>query len=254
MKAIHRLLCSFLAVTLTIPLVIGVNASEPTKVVDGIISVQDIPNEVIQNLPHGAKLELQGTESTVISVNEIYTDFDSNQESDRLMPTSDFKLTVVAARMGVGEAQAAGILRRPGYKFTAVGQWIVNPNYEFTDCMSLCWSDGFSLAKEVGYTYSYNTGKLDFDSVTLNKIDNEAGIAYDVDLKLFDRQDEIVLSACVAGDINIHGTANISTQYAHSMLSLSKIHVSFKDGQAVFTVGGSERLEYASPSYAYFEY
>lgn len=254
MKVTRRLICSFLVVALIIPLVIGVNASEPTKVVDGIISVQDIPSEVIQNLPQGAKLELQNTENTVISVSEIYTDFESNQKSDRLMPTSDFKLTVVAALMSVGEAQSVGILWRPGYKFTAVGQWIVNPNYEFTDCMSLCWSDGFSLAKEVGYTYSYNTGKLDFDAVTLNKIDNEAGIAYDVDLKLFDRQDEIVLSACVAGDKNVHGTANISTEYAHSMFNLNKIHVSFKDGQAVFSVSGSGKLEYASPGYAYFEY
>ena len=94
------------------------------------------------------------------------------------MPKSDFKMTVV-----VTKAPLLGYEDYDKFRITACGEWIDNPAYEFTDCIGIAWSDNFTLLYENAWV-KYDDGTTSYSVCKLNDVVPEAGVAYDVDLKI----------------------------------------------------------------------
>ncbi len=220
---------------------------------EGIIADQSISQEVISDLPESMKYELQKDESTLVSVSTAYFDMETGIETRTVMPTSDFKLTVTASRLTDLQMENDGV-QGDAFKFVATGEWLVNPIYEFTDCIGITWSDEFTLYDDYGYAYTEIYNDYDYDALTLNDVVPEQGFAYDANLLLFSRQDEITIVGKVYKD-NDSGSANVCASYGHVIIRPSSIDVSFSSGKEIgMSVGLASSIEMASPDYDYFNY
>lgn len=216
---------------------------------NGIKASTNISEETINNLPDSVKLELSNENCTLVSVKETYIDFETKTETLAVMPTSDFRMIVSVARL----EDEYGKEDKDCFKLIATGNWIVNPNFEFTDCIGLTWSDDFTLYSTEGYTLSYGSYKK-YSTMTLNKVVPEQGFAYDANLKLFDRQDEITIIGKVYKD-DSEGSANVCGSYGHVTITPLSVDVSFSSGKDIsFSVGFGSILEEASPDFASFDY
>lgn len=252
MKNLFKRICSGLLslgviVSLSVP-VFAMESTIETRIQDGVIVDNQISEEVIENLPEGMIEEIKKDEGTIVSVTTQYVDFSEGVQTFAVMPTSDFKLTVVSTRI----SEKAG---KDNFKFVACGEWLVNPIYEFTDCIGISWSDEFTLYSDYGYAYTAGSiPKYDYDVATRNEVVAEAGVAYDIDLKLFDRQDEIYLIAKVYKD-NSSGSANVVASYGHVIIKASGVDVSISSGKEIgMSVGFASGIEMASPDYDSFDY
>jgi len=204
------------------------------------------------NLPDGMLQEIGDEE--IISIVTEYYDFDSEGTTTvtrRAMPTSDFKLTIVTTRINEKKGD--------NFKFVACGKWLVNPFFEFTDCIGLSWSDNFTLYDSYAYSYTKNYSNgiplYDYSACTLNDVIPEAGVAYDVDLQLGQRDDEIYLVAKTYSYPNSTGTANVVASYGHVVITASGIDVSISSAKEIgMSVGFASSIEKASPAYAAFNY
>lgn len=171
------------------------------------------------------------------------------------MPESDFEITVTASVLPTDEKIRDGhLVTDDVFEFMAVGEWYVNPNYEFTDCIGMTWSDNFTLYFDDGYTYNHRTNKKDRSPMVMNDMAPEQGFAYDADLKLFDRQNEIVIIGRVY-QADSSGSANVCGTYGHVIYLPSSIAVSFSnDNDLVLSVGVGSAIQIASPDYYPFNY
>lgn len=228
-----------------------------TRQVNGISVAASVSDEQVSNLPHAITDRLQEVDVTLVSVSTHYYDLDPNtgEVTRAVMPEADFEITVTAAALSSTEKAHDDIDRTAdAYEFMAVGYWYVNPDFEFTDCMGITWSDDFTLYHDEGYTYTYWNGRKKTDTMTLNEVSAEQGFAYDVDLRLFDRQDEIVLIGRVYKP-NDSGSANVCASYGHVIIRPSSVEVSFSSGEEIgMSVGLAAAIEKASPDYDYFNY
>lgn len=165
-------------------------------------------------------------------------------------------MTVTAARLSATEMYYDGV-SGDAFKFIATGEWIVNPFFEYTDCIGISWSDEFTLYYDSGYSYSENPGGIPFynyDALTLNDMSPEEGFAYDADLNPFDRQDEITIIGKVYQP-DSSGSANVVATYGHVITRPSSVEVSFNSGKEIgMSVGFASAIEMASPDYKYFNY
>lgn len=232
-------------------------SSAPSHQVSGISVASSISNEQIDNLPHAIKDRLQEIDATLVSVSTEYFDLDPNTGvvTRSTMPEADFEITVTASQLSKSEKRYDNLNESDdAYEFMAVGRWYVNPNFEFTDCIGITWSDEFTLYKDEGYTYSYGKGYKRYSTMTLNDVSPEQGFAYDADLQLLDRQDEIVIMGRVY-KANSSGSANVCASYGHVIITASSVDVSFSSGKEIsFGVSWHAGIETASPDYAYFNY
>lgn len=223
---------------------------------DGITVDQSIHQSVIDNLPESTKRELQNDDGTLVFTSTTYYDLETGSTSRSVMPTSDFKLTVTATRLSSSQMATDGVYG-DAFKFVATGEWLVNPFFEFTDCIGISWSDDFTLYDDYGYTYTedyHGMPYYNFDALTRNDVSAEEGVAHDVDLLLFDRQEEITLVAKVY-KANSSGSANVCASYGHVVVRASSVDVSFSSGQEIgMSVGFGAGIEKASPAYASFNY
>lgn len=205
------------------------------------------------------KHELKKDDCVLVSVSTTYYNLEDKIQTMEVMPESDFVLTVVAARIPENQFKKLGI--DPGndaFRLIATGKWLVNPTYEFTDCMGISWSDEFTLKSTSGYAYTYyyppaNGPLYNYDALTLNKVDNEKGFAYDVDLLLGERQDEISIGGIVY-KADSAGSANVSATYGHVILSPSSISVGFSSSGISMSVGIFSGIKMASPTFTDFKY
>lgn len=222
----------------------------------GITVDQSIQQSVVDNLPESTKLELQNDDGTLVFASTTYYDLETGSTSRAVMPTSDFKLTVTATRLSSSQMAADGVYG-DAFKFVATGEWLVNPLYEFTDCIGISWSDDFTLYDDYGYTYTKDYNGLpffNFDALTRNDVSAEEGVAHDVDLLLFDRQDEVTLVAKVY-KANSSGSANVCASYGHVIITASSVDVSFSKGKEIsMSVGFASGIKKASPEYESFDY
>lgn len=229
-----------------------------TYTTEGITVEQQISPDVVNDLPESMLKEIQNVGGTLVSVSTSYYDLDSGTETRAVMPTSDFKLTVTASRLS-DETMEADEVEGDGFIFIATGEWLVNPLFEFTDCIGITWSDEFTLYDDYGYAYTANymgTGVplYDFDALTLNDVSAEQGFAYDANLLLFERQNEITIVGKVYKD-DSSGSANVCASYGHVIITASSIDVSFSSGKEIgMSVGITSGIEMASPDYDYFNY
>lgn len=232
-------------------------ASEPQintyTTTDGIVADKSIQESVIDSLPESMKLELQNDESTLVSVSTTYYDLDTGSKTRAVMPTSDFKLTVTASRLSAAQMKKDGV-SGDAFKFVATGEWLVNPTFEFTDCMGISWSDSFTLYSHTGYTYSKNANLIDYTAVTLNSVSPEQGFACDVDLLLFSRQDEVTITGKVY-KAQSSGSANVCASYGHVIVTPSSVNVTYSSSkQLSMSVSWTSGIQMASPDYKSFNY
>ncbi|MFP3786260.1 hypothetical protein, partial [Burkholderia sp. SIMBA_024] len=122
------------------------------------------------------------------------------------MPTSDFKMTVVAQRI---TEKGSGY---DNFRFVAEGDWIETPFYEFTDKIALSWSDDFTLYSDSSYIH--NGVVSDYTNTIRSTVDPEKGVSYDVNLRLGNNDDSVFLIAKVYKP-NETGTANVVAEYGH---------------------------------------
>ncbi len=229
-----------------------------TYTTEGITVDQQISPDVVDDLPESMLKEIQNVDGTLVSVTTSYYDLDSGAETRAVMPTSDFKLTVTASRLSNATMEADGV-EGDGFIFVATGEWLVNPLFEFTDCIGITWSDEFTLYDDYGYAYTENymgTGipLYDYNALTLNDVSPEQGFAYDANLLLFERQNEITIVGKVYKDAS-SGSANVCASYGHVIITASSIDVSFSSGKEIgMSVGITSGIEMASPDYDYFNY
>jgi hypothetical protein len=205
--------------------------------------------------------ELSKDKGEIVSITKTRTNFQS--ENNRtgseygtlaVMPEDEFEIIVAAQRI----TEKAG---KDNFKFVANAYWKVNPDFEFTDCIGIAWTDEFTLYDDYAYTitYDYSNGipLYNYDACTLNDVSGECGVAYDVNLILGERQDQIVAVAKVYKD-NTSGSANVVAEYGHVILRPSSVGVSFglgKDGPSIgMDVGIASAVEKASPDYTPFDY
>lgn len=233
------------------------SAATSARQVNGISVAASISDEQVSDLPHAITDRLQEVDVTLVSVSTQYFDLDPNSGTmtRATMPEADFEITVTAAALNSTEKLLDDLdSTDDAYEFMAVGRWYVNPDFEFTDCIGISWSDDFTLYYDEGYTYSYNAGYKRYSTMTLNDVSAEQGFAYDVDLQLFDRQDEIVIIGRVYKP-NDSGSANVCASYGHVIVLPSAIDVSFSSGKEIgMGVSITSGIEKASPDYDYFNY
>lgn len=224
----------------------------------GITVDQQISSDVVNDLPESMLKEIQNVGGTLVSVSTSYYDLDSGGETRAVMPTSDFKLTVSAARLDDAAMEADGV-EGDAFVFVATGEWLVNPLYEFTDCIGITWSDEFTLYDDYGFAYTKDYMGLgipfyNYDALTLNDVSPEQGFAYDANLLLFDRQDEITIVGKVYKE-DSSGSANVCASYGHVIIRASSVDVSFSSGNEVaMSVGFVSDIQMASPDYEPFNY
>jgi len=261
-RNMKRIISSLLSLTMLLALTSTAFATDTQenaltyKSNEGIIAEQSISEDTISNLPESMKLELQKVDGTLVSVSTTYFDLETGAETRAVMPESDFKLTVAASRLSDAQIEADGV-HGDAFEFVATGEWLVNPLFEFTDCIGITWSDDFTLYYDTGYAYTkdyYGYPLYNFDALTLNDAVPEQGFAYDANLLLFDRQDEITIIGRVYKD-NDRGSANVCATYGHVVVRPSSIDVSFSSGKEIgMSVGFGAGIEMASPDYDYFDY
>lgn len=233
--------------------------SSSTYITDsGIKADKQIVPDKIEDLPKSMQAVLSSVDCTLVSYSEVFIDMETGAESRSVMPESDFKMTVGVARLSEEEMKQDKV-HGDAFMFMAAGHWITNPIYEMTDCIALSWSDEFTLYYDEGYAYTENyNGAPYFDSsvMTLNSVSAEAGFAYDVNLKLFERQDEIIIIGKVYKDDST-GTANVCASYGHVIFLPSSVDVSFSGGKdSTLSMGVSivSKIQMASPAYKSFDY
>lgn len=260
-KHFKKLVSLVLSATMVMGLSTVVFAAEETNVYttrEGIVAERSISQSVIDDLPESMKLELQKDDATLVSVSTTYFDLETGTETRAVMPTSDFKLTVTASRLSDSQMQKDGV-SGDAFKFVATGEWIVNPVFEFTDCIGITWSDDFTLYYDTGYAYTANyagTGipLYNYDALTLNDVVPEQGFAYDANLLLFERQNEITIIGKVY-KAQSSGSANVCASYGHVVIRPSSVDVSFSSGKEIgMSVGFGAGIEKASPDYDSFDY
>jgi hypothetical protein len=252
-KFLSIILSSVMVFSLSATAFAAENEPKTYQTKDGLKAETAISEEALQSLPESMKEELLNDDCTIVSISETYVDLETNTATKAVMPTSDFKLTTTAARLEDWEAKYDGHEGKDCFKFITTGEWIVNPNFEFTDCIGLTWSDEFTLYEDDGYTYSYG-GYKDRSTMTLNDMVPEQGFAYDADLRLFDRQNEITIVGKVYKDDD-SGSANVCGSYGHVIITPSAVDVSFSSGKEIsFGVSWNSGIETASPDYDSFNY
>ncbi|HZG55318.1 hypothetical protein [Paenibacillus sp.] len=163
------------------------------------------------------------------------------------MPTSEFKMTTVAQR--IYELSTS----YDNFQFITEGDWIVNPNYEFTDAIALAWSDEFTVYDDYSYIISGNW--YDYSRTSLNAVVPEGGVGYDVDLQVGTDDDAVFLVATVYKNATT-GTANVVGEYGHVEIMASSIGLGFSSTppSVSMSVGFQSNLEKASPAYDDFAY
>lgn len=124
----------------------------------------------------------------------------------------------------------------------------------------ISWSDEFTLYFDNGYIYTDNyrgTGepKFDYDAMTLCEVSNEEGVAYEADLALLERQNEVTLVAKVYKE-DSSGTANVSAAYGHVIVMPGELSVTFTGNRNIdISVSGFHaEIEMAVPDYKSFTY
>lgn len=256
-----KILSAFLSLififTIISPSAAAATETPTTRQINGMNIASSVTDEQIANLPHAVIDRLQNTDSTLVSVSTECFSLDQNTgiATHAVMPTYDFRITVTASELSKGAKLIDGLKETDdAFEFVAVGRWYANPLFEFTDCIGITWSDEFTLYKDDGYTYSYEDGHKRYSTMKLNDVSPEQGFAYDADLQLFDRQDEIVIIGRVYKP-NSSGSANVCASYGHVTIRPSSIDVSFSSGKELgMSVGLAAVLEKASPDYDYFNY
>jgi len=224
--------------------------------INGIIVDQGIPKSVIDMLPESMKRELQQDDSTLISVFTTYFDLDTGKKTEKFIPESDFKLTIAVSRLSSSQINKDGVYG-DAFKFVATGQWLVNPVFEFTDCIGITWSDEFTLYDDYGYAYTkdyHGSPFFNYNAVTLNAVAPEQGLSYDVDLLLFERQDEITIVSKVYKPESL-GSAKVCTSYGHVIIRPSSVDTSFSEGEEMgMNVGIFAGIKMALPVGGFFDY
>lgn len=228
------------------------SVSERQQLIDSLDLNETIKQSELSLLSNAMLAELNKEDGEIVSIQEVERNLDNgNPYGINLltMPTSDFKMTVVAQR--ITEKGSA----YDNFKFVATGDWIESPFFEFTDTIALSWSDNFTLYSD--YAYINTGGIYDYTRTQRATVDAEKGIAYDVDLRVGKNDGEVVLVAKVYKN-NSTGTANVVAEYGHVEIAARDITVGFsgsKDGAEIsMSIGFGANLEKASPAYKDFTY
>ncbi len=250
-----KILCFVLSAALIMK-ISALTLADGTDTINGMIADQSISKSVIDTLPESMKRELQQDDSILISVSTTYFDLDTGKKTEKFMPESDFKLTVAISRLSSSQMNKDGVYG-DAFKFVATGQWLVNPFFEFTDCMGITWSDEFTLYDDYGYAYTkdyHGVPRFNYDALTLNAIAPEQGFSYDVDLLLFDRQDEITIVGKVYKPESL-GNAKVCASYGHVIIRPSSVGTSFSEGEEIgMDVGIFAGIKMALPAGGFFDY
>jgi len=225
-------------------------ASERKAALKELEFSDDISQDQIDSLSDAMIYELSKEDGEIVSIKKVSRNLDTGNEDEigtRTLDPDDFEMTVVAKRI----YEKSG---KDNFKFVATGEWLTNPVYEFTDAIALAWSDDFTLYDDDCYVMTSFGAKRDV--VTLNDVDPEGGIAYDIDLLVGRDEDEIVLTAKVYKDDD-DGSANVVGEYGHVQIQASSINVGFSSGSrpsVEMSVSYAADIEMASPDYDSFDY
>jgi len=195
---------------------------------------------------------LSEQEGEIVSISHTYRKLEKGNKkgaiSTRTIDKDDFKMSVAVQRI----YEKSG---KDNFKFVATGEWLTDPFYEFTDAIGLAWSDDFTLYYDDCYVWRPLSGR-DRDTVQLNDVDPEEGVAYDVDLIAGKDDEEIVLTAKVYKS-NSSGEANVVGEYGHVELVASDISIGFSGGsqpEVNMSVSFAADIDMASPDYDSFDY
>lgn len=224
----------------------SLNEVDLQKKINSLNFDSSIPESKINSLSEATLNELSKDEGEIISIQKLNKNLDTGDPSlvqPFTMPKSDFELDVVVQRISEkGD-------NYDNFKFVATGDWKETPFFEFTDVIAIAWSDDFTLYRDYAY--------IDHGWITTNqtrkKVDNEKGVAYNVDLEVGETDKEAVLVAKVYKS-NSSGEANVSAEYGHVELTARSVTVGFSGSDISMSVGIGANLEMASPDYAYFDY
>lgn len=235
------------------------NDFDSTHTAEDNATETNVSSDTFDSLPKSMQMEIENAEGTLVSVSTSYYDLDSGMETRAVMPESDFKLTVTVSRLSDAIMMTDGV-EGDAFLFVATGEWLVNPFYEFTDCIGITWSDDFTLYFDNGYIYTEDyqgTGlpKFDYDAMTLGEVAAEQGLAYEADLALLERQNEVTLVAKVYKP-DSSGSANVCASYGHVIKMPGDFSVTFTAGRKIdISVSGiATDIEMAVPDYKSFNY
>lgn len=167
-----------------------------------------------------------------------------------LMPTSDFKMNVVAQRINEKSGD--------NFKFTATGNWKINPTWELVDNIALAWNGGFSVYSDYSYLQGFHGSSQYLLPGVRKSVNPTKGVSHNLDLKVGPREEKAVLVAKVVKN-NSSGYATAIGRYGHVELFGSINSVSFSvttDGKPTIGFTGSvgSRVNPSSPDYATFQY
>ena len=233
------------------------STEDRTEIIDNLDLGEDVEISDIESLDDAMLYELSQDSGEIISITETETetDLDTNSKPSKIsimsMPTSDFKLTVVAQRI----SEKSG---KDNFKFTATGDWKTSPTWEFEDTIALSWSDNFTLYSDYSYMYGIVGGKQTLKPGVRNDAKPEAAVGHDVDLQPAITDDKAVLVAKVY-KTNSSGSANVMAKYGHVQLTASVVGLSFGAGGGStptigFDVDWNSTINQAVPAYTSFNY
>ncbi|MBQ8579050.1 MAG: hypothetical protein IJ449_13955 [Clostridia bacterium] len=174
------------------------------------------------------------------------------------MPTSDVEVLVEVFSLSDYYKDYYDITG-PGFLFATTVTWYINPTWELTDLIAMCWSDEFTIYDTYAYGYGikdgYSTSSyLEDSSFTLKETTPETGVEWAWNLKLDVVESEGVICAIVGLPSGSSGSANLCGGYAHTVGAVFDLDAAFSDKSISFTSALGMGFESAVPDVIGFSY
>ncbi len=187
---------------------------------------KDILVEDISTMSDEMILELTKQEGEIVSISQ--TTKTLHTDETKMMSKTDFTMTVVVQKINTENKVY------DTFKFIVEGDWKTAPFYEFTDAITLAWSNEFTLKNDDAYIV-YTDGKISRDDhdIIRSNVTSEAGLAYDVDLLLGKSDDKVILSATVYQHHST-GKATVIGEYGHVKIGTSDLIINKASVSTVF--------------------
>lgn len=236
-----------------IPTVEELNDLDREELIQSLTIGNSVSIDEIRELETITLYELTRDQGEIIDITEvedILSRPDNTMIRPLLMPTSDFTMTVVAQRINEKSGD--------NFKFTATGNWKINPVWQLVDTIALSWDGGFSVYNDYSYLQGFSGTNQYLHSGVRKSISSTKGVSHNLDLKAGAREEKAVLVAKVVKS-NSSGYATAVGRYGHVELKGSISSVSFtastSDKPSIsFTGTVGARINPSSPGYTTFQY